>query len=299
MRSASVRRVAGASSSLSISSSSTVRAADLTSRTLEPSSPATLDLPDPVWRPAFPLFVDMDSIHIRGRRGTEGGAVRPTAAGPAPIGAGPAADALTRCVPRNSLSLHTETLSIYGDDLSAVARDRPQHIREAADRLARGMESAVLAFPLTPFDTAGDFAPDAFSAYLDYQLANGPGALFVACGTGEFSSLGTDDYEAVVRTAVQRVGGRLPVIAGAGYGARLAADFARAAERAGADGVLLLPPYLLSGPQAGLVEHTRAVAAATRLPVIAYQRNQVAYTPDSLAELAAVPNLIGLKDGHG
>jgi len=149
------------------------------------------------------------------------------------------------------------------------------------------MESAVLAFPLTPFDTAGDFAPDAFSAYLDYQLANGPGALFVACGTGEFSSLGTDDYEAVVRTAVQRVGGRLPVIAGAGYGARLAADFARAAERAGADGVLLLPPYLLSGPQAGLVEHTRAVAAATRLPVIAYQRNQVAYTPDSLAELAA------------
>ncbi|GAB3461027.1 5-dehydro-4-deoxyglucarate dehydratase [Streptomonospora sediminis] len=177
--------------------------------------------------------------------------------------------------------------------------DRPDHVRETAERLARGMGNAVLAFPLTPFDADGAFDRDAFAAYLDYQLAGGPGALFVACGTGEFASLGIGEYEAVVRTAVERADGQVPIVAGAGYGAPLAADFTRAAERAGADAVLLLPPYLLRGPQPGLVAHTRAVAAATRLPVIAYQRDQVALTPESAAELAAVPNVIGLKDGHG
>ncbi|GAA4943062.1 5-dehydro-4-deoxyglucarate dehydratase [Streptomonospora halophila] len=188
--------------------------------------------------------------------------------------------------------------------MSAVAGaghggSRPDYVREVAERLAHGMERAVLAFPLTPFDADGGFAEGASAAYLDHQLASEPGAVFAACGTGEFFTLGLDDYEAAVRTAVQRAGGRVPVVAGAGYGLRLAADFAAAAERAGADALLLLPPYLVKGPQSGLVEHTRAVAAATRLPLIAYQRNQVAFTPESVAELAEVPNIIGLKDGHG
>ncbi|MDA0564815.1 5-dehydro-4-deoxyglucarate dehydratase [Streptomonospora sp. S1-112] len=177
--------------------------------------------------------------------------------------------------------------------------DRPDDVRRTAETLAAGMDRAVLAFPLTPFDADGDLALDALRAYLDHQLAAEPGAVFAACGTGEFFSLAPADYEAVVRATVEHVAGRAPVVAGAGYGTRLAAEYARTAERAGADAVLLLPPYLVRGPQDGLVAHTAAVAAATRLPVIAYQRDQVAFTPEGLRALAAVPNVIGLKDGHG
>ncbi|GHC80564.1 putative 5-dehydro-4-deoxyglucarate dehydratase 2 [Nocardiopsis terrae] len=177
--------------------------------------------------------------------------------------------------------------------------ERPEHVAEVAQRLSQGMDRSVLAFPLTPFDQDGGVDLKAFEAHLEHQLAADPGALFVACGTGEYFSLDLDEHEALVSAAVRVADGRIPVVAGAGHGTPLASAFARSSERAGADAVLLLPPYLVNGPQAGLVEHTRRVCAATRLPVIAYQRSQVSFTPESLTELSAIPNLVGVKDGHG
>ena len=107
-----------------------------------------------------------------------------------------------------------------------------------------------------------------------------------------------DEYRQVVTIAVEEAGGRLPVVAGIGYGWAQAVRFARIAEEAGADALLVLPHYLVSAPQDGLVAQLEQIAARTRLPLIAYQRGQVAFGVDALRRLAEIPGVIGLKDGH-
>ncbi|MFI1621708.1 5-dehydro-4-deoxyglucarate dehydratase [Streptomyces lydicus] len=168
-----------------------------------------------------------------------------------------------------------------------------------ARRLRDGMVRGVLSFPLTSFRPDGSLDLDAYRAYLAQQLATSPGAVFPACGTGEFTALDEDEYRQVVTAAVEVAAGRLPVVAGLGYGWAQALRFARIAEEAGADAALVLPHYLLQAPQRGLVEQLRRIAAGTRLPLIAYQRDQVAFTVESLRRIAELPTVIGLKDGHG
>lgn len=165
-------------------------------------------------------------------------------------------------------------------------------------RLRDGMAKGVLSFPLTSFHDDGSLDPEGFRAHVAAQLATAPGALFPACGTGEFFSLDEDEYRQVVTIAVEEAGGRVPVVAGTGYGWAQAARFAHIAEEAGADALLVLPHYLTAAPQDGLVAQLEQIAARTRLPLIAYQRGQVAYTAQSLRRIAAIPNVIGLKDGH-
>ncbi|MFH8799625.1 5-dehydro-4-deoxyglucarate dehydratase [Streptomyces sp. NPDC017936] len=169
---------------------------------------------------------------------------------------------------------------------------------DTARRLREGMARGVLSFPLTSFHGDGSLDPDGFRAHVAAQLATGPGALFPACGTGEFFSLDEDEYRRVVTIAVEEAAGRIPVVAGVGYGWAQAARFARLAEEAGADALLVLPHYLVAAPQDGLVAQLEQIAARTRLPLIAYQRGQVAFTAASLRRIAALPNVIGLKDGH-
>ncbi|MFI7499821.1 5-dehydro-4-deoxyglucarate dehydratase [Streptomyces sp. NPDC049687] len=165
-------------------------------------------------------------------------------------------------------------------------------------RLRDGMASGVLSFPLTSFRADGGLDLDAYRAYLADRLATAPGAVFPCCGTGEFFSLDEDEYRAVVRTTVEVADGRLPVVAGIGYGWAQALRFARIAEQAGADAALVLPHYLVGAPQDGLVEQLRRIAEGTRLPLIAYQRGQVAFTADGLRRIARIPTVVGLKDGH-
>jgi 5-dehydro-4-deoxyglucarate dehydratase len=165
-------------------------------------------------------------------------------------------------------------------------------------RLRDGMAGGVLSFPLTSFREDGGLDLAAYRAYLTAQLASAPGAVFPACGTGEFFSLDEDEYRAVVGATVEIADGRLPVVAGIGYGWAQALRFARIAEEAGADAALVLPHYLVAAPQEGLVEQLRRIAAGTSLPLIAYQRGQVAFTADSLRRIAGIPTVIGLKDGH-
>jgi 5-dehydro-4-deoxyglucarate dehydratase len=165
-------------------------------------------------------------------------------------------------------------------------------------RLRDGMAGGVLSFPLTSFHDDGSLDPDGFRAHVAAQIATAPGAVFPACGTGEFFSLDEDEYRQVVTIAVEEAGGRLPVVAGIGYGWAQAVRFARIAEEAGADALLVLPHYLVAAPQEGLVAQLEQIAARTPLPLIAYQRGQVAFTADSLRRIARIPNVIGLKDGH-
>jgi 5-dehydro-4-deoxyglucarate dehydratase len=108
------------------------------------------------------------------------------------------------------------------------------------------------------------------------------------------------EFSFVVRAAVQETAGRVPVLAGCGYGTAMAKEFARAAEDAGADGILLLPPYLVNSEAAGLAAHAEAVCTATKLGVIFYNRDNAIIDDVTLARLCErCPNLIGFKDGVG
>ncbi|HVV09199.1 5-dehydro-4-deoxyglucarate dehydratase [Amycolatopsis sp.] len=170
---------------------------------------------------------------------------------------------------------------------------------QTAARLRERMAAGVLSFPLTSFTEDGEFDPGSFRAYLRGQLDANPAAVFAACGTGEFFSLTLDEYSEVVRITVEEAAGRVPVIAGVGYGWAIAAQYASRAAEAGADGLLLMPHYLVKAPMDGLVEQVRKVAEATPLPLIAYQRDYVSFDAAAVGLLAKIPNVIGLKDGHG
>ncbi|MFB6777784.1 5-dehydro-4-deoxyglucarate dehydratase [Streptomyces sp. NPDC056352] len=171
-------------------------------------------------------------------------------------------------------------------------------IEGVAHRLREGMAGGVLSFPLTSFRDDGSLDLESYRAYLTAQLFTAPGAVFPACGTGEFGALDEDEYRAVVEATVEVADGRLPVVAGIGYGWAQALRFARIAEEAGADALLVLPHYLVGAPQDGLVEQLRRIAAGTRLPLIAYQRGQAVFTAASVRRIAEIPTVIGLKDGH-
>ncbi|MET7402046.1 5-dehydro-4-deoxyglucarate dehydratase [Dactylosporangium sp. NPDC005572] len=157
----------------------------------------------------------------------------------------------------------------------------------------------LLSFPLTPFTEDGKVNLAVLADHVEQQLAAGPSGLFVACGTGEFTSLSMQEYRDVVGTAVRVAAGRVPVFAGTGGGPQLARDFAAAAAETGADGLLLLPPYLVSSTPAGLVEHVRFVAEATPLPITVYQRANAVLDPAAAVALLDVPTVAGIKDGRG
>ncbi|WP_199825115.1 5-dehydro-4-deoxyglucarate dehydratase [Streptomyces maremycinicus] len=166
-----------------------------------------------------------------------------------------------------------------------------------ADRLR--VPSGPLFFPVTAYGPDGSLDLDTYRAHLRAGVEAGAAAVFAACGTGEFHALAPEEFEACVRAAVAETAGRVPVVAGAGYGTALAVRYARLAESAGADGLLAMPPYLVVAAQEGLLRHYREVAAATALPVIVYQRDNAVFTPGTVVELARTEGIIGLKDGLG
>ncbi|MET7329842.1 5-dehydro-4-deoxyglucarate dehydratase [Nonomuraea sp. NPDC005650] len=157
----------------------------------------------------------------------------------------------------------------------------------------------VLFFPVTPFEADGDLAEAVLARHVADGVAAGAGGVFTACGTGEFNALDLDEYTRVVGVSVTSTAGRVPVFAGAGGPLPAAKAIARAAAAQGADGLLLMPPYLVSGPPAGLVRYVREIAATVDLPIIIYQRGTTRFTPSAVAELAQVPDIVGFKDGLG
>lgn len=157
----------------------------------------------------------------------------------------------------------------------------------------------ILFFPVTPFDADGRVDVDLLRTHVATGLSHTPGGIFPACGTGEFHALSTAEAALVVRTAAETVAGAVPVVAGTGGPLGHAIDVARAAADAGADALLVLPPYLVGGPQAGLVAYVEAVAAASDLPVVVYHRGNAQFTPASMRRLAENPKVIGFKDGVG
>jgi 5-dehydro-4-deoxyglucarate dehydratase len=160
--------------------------------------------------------------------------------------------------------------------------------------------AGLLSFPVTPFKADFSFDEAQYRANLDWLCGYAVAGLFAAGGTGEFFSLTPAEVAGVVEVAVAETRGRLPVLAGVGYGTAIAKDMAIAAERAGADGILLLPPYLMFSEQDGLAAHVEAVCAATKIGVIVYNRDNCVLNEDTVARLCdRCPNLVGYKDGIG
>jgi 5-dehydro-4-deoxyglucarate dehydratase len=166
--------------------------------------------------------------------------------------------------------------------------------------LAQQLKSGLLSFPVTHFDADLQFDESRYRLHLAWQSGYEVAGLFAAGGTGEGFSLTAAEVDRVVRAAVDEVGGRVPVLAPATGGTASAVEQARAAEAAGADGILLMPPYLTEADQPGLVEHVSTVCRATRLGVVVYSRANAVLKDTSVAALAdRNPNLVGFKDGVG
>jgi 5-dehydro-4-deoxyglucarate dehydratase len=163
----------------------------------------------------------------------------------------------------------------------------------------RNKLSGVIAFPVTPFkeDLSLDLPGlhENLTKLLEYPIA----AVVAAGGTGELYSLTPAEYARVVELTAHAIEDRVPVIAGVGFGQRLAVEMAQAAEKAGADGILAFPPYYPQADDEGLFEYYRAIGEATRLGMLIYSRDWANFSPSMVERLTAIPTLIGWKDGQG
>lgn len=170
--------------------------------------------------------------------------------------------------------------------------------RYSPDELKTALGSGLLSFPVT--HTTPDFSFDeaAYRDHLQHLNSYDVAGLFAAGGTGEFFSLTHDEVSTVLRATVAEVKDGTPVMGAAGYGTSQAVAMAKQTEADGADGVLLLPPYLTELPRQGLYEHVARVCAATSLGVIVYHRANARFDARTVMRLAEeFPNFIGFKDG--
>lgn len=166
--------------------------------------------------------------------------------------------------------------------------------------MARRIGEGLLSFPVTHFDVANRFDADRYRAHCAWLMEHELAGLFAAGGTGEFFSLTPKEVVAVASAAVAQSAGRLPVIAGCGYGTAMAVELARELEACGVDGLLLLPPYLVNSSQEGLAAHISAVCNAVSIGVIVYNRDNAIVDDVTLARICERhPNLVGFKDGVG
>lgn len=167
------------------------------------------------------------------------------------------------------------------------------------------MFSGSIPALVTPFDADGAFDEAAYRALIDWQIAEGSAGL-VPCGTtGEAATLSAEEHFAVVRVCVEQAAGRVPVMAGAGSNdTRVAIANVHAAKAAGADAVLMVPPYYNRPSQEGIFRHFEAVAKTAPLPIVLYNvpgRTVTDIQPATMARIVnAFPDVfIGVKDATG
>ncbi len=156
---------------------------------------------------------------------------------------------------------------------------------------------------VTPMTESGDVDHVAFGRLLDWHVREGSDGIVVGGTTGESATLTTAESAELVQVAVQRLGGRLPVIAGTGGSSTaLAVERTRAACEAGADGVLVVTPYYNRPPQEGLYRHFSVIADASSVPLILYNvpsRTAVDLMPETVERLSGHPQVIGIKEATG
>src|ERR1039458_1927494 len=153
----------------------------------------------------------------------------------------------------------------------------PQATGPAAPSLASRLDG-LLFFPVTACDKAGRLALEPFRQHVRDGVDGGAAGVFMCCGTGEFNALDLDDYASAVAATVEVWAGRVPVIAGVGYGTALAIPMTQKVRQA---------------------LHDECISDSTDLDLIIYQRDNAIFEPGTVSQLAVRPNILGLKDGHG
>src|SRR4051812_14742548 len=156
----------------------------------------------------------------------------------------------------------------------------------------------------TPMQANEDLDLPRLRWFLDRLIAAGVHGIFVLGTNSEFYALDEREKQEVVATAVAHVNGRVPVYAGTGAETtREAVRLTQMAEREGADGVSVITPYFISPTQQEIFDHYRRIAEATALPVVLYNNpatcGGVKIDVDTVARLAEVPNILGIKDSSG
>ena len=170
-----------------------------------------------------------------------------------------------------------------------------QKAREAVGKL-----HGVFGFPVTPFHPDLSLDLQSLERNVDEMAAFPFCALVAVGGTGELYSLTPAEIEAVVKTSVKAARGRMPIVAGTGFNAATGAEIAKRSAAAGAEMILVLPPYYVNAPEDGLFAYYEAIGRATDLPLMVYSRDWAVFNPDMVARLAArVPTLVAWKDGQG
>lgn len=166
--------------------------------------------------------------------------------------------------------------------------------------LKKVISSGLLSFPLTDFDEQQNFNKTTYQSRLEWLKSYDASALFAAGGTGEFFSLAKGEYADIIGAAVDVCRNDMPIIAGTGYGTRVAIEYAVEAEKRGASGILILPHYLTEADQEGLRRHVTAICKSVSIGVIVYNRGLCRLKAETVEQIAEdCPNLIGFKDGFG
>ena len=156
---------------------------------------------------------------------------------------------------------------------------------------------------VTPMNADGSLDVPTLRRLIDFHVENGTDALVVVGSTGESATLDTEEHCEVIRLAVEHCRGRIPVIAGTGSNSTTEAiELTRCAERARADACLLVTPYYNKPTQEGLYLHHKAIAEAVPIPQILYNvpgRTACDMLPETVERLAAIPNIVGIKEATG
>ncbi|MCR4841315.1 MAG: 4-hydroxy-tetrahydrodipicolinate synthase [Lachnospiraceae bacterium] len=163
--------------------------------------------------------------------------------------------------------------------------------------LFTGVASAIV----TPMNADGSVNYDSFGKLIDFQIENGIDAIVVCGTTGEASTLSHEEHIETIRYCVEHVNKRVPVIAGTGSNCTETAVYLSVeAEKAGADGLLLVTPYYNKATQKGLIKHFTTIANAVKIPVVLYNipgRTGCKMLPETIAELfKTVENIQAVKE---
>ncbi len=157
---------------------------------------------------------------------------------------------------------------------------------------------------VTPFKANGEVDYEKFAELLEFQIKNGTDAIIVCGTTGEASTLSHEEHLDVIRYCVEKVAGRIPVVAGTGSNCTETAVYLSSeAEKLGADAVLLVTPYYNKATQKGLFQHFKAVADSIKIPAILYNvpsRTGCNIEPETVVKLCTeVENIVGVKEASG
>ena len=164
------------------------------------------------------------------------------------------------------------------------------------------MLGEILTATVTPFDATGEVDYDRYRDLCSYLVDNGSDGVVVAGTTGEAPTLSDDERLELLRAALDAVGDRATVVAGTGtYSTAHSIHLTKRAHEAGAHGFLIVTPYYNKPPQRAIVEHFKAVAAASDRPVMVYNipaRVGINIEPETMAKLAEIPNVSAVKQAN-